>query len=117
MAPHRSNYVTFTRGTLTITVANGETTLAEGYGGILVDILNQKSEPEPFLLKNVWYVPQLDWQPAVNHSCSVKELQQSLWSRVAPCLKSVTPSHRSILLSASSGYARPPNHPSRIKSP
>jgi hypothetical protein len=34
--------------------------MAEGYGDILVDLLNQKSEPEPFLLKDVWYIPRLD---------------------------------------------------------
>jgi hypothetical protein len=59
MTPHRFNYITFTRGTLSITVANGETTMAEGYGDILVD-LPGSSTPEPFLLKDVWYVPELD---------------------------------------------------------
>jgi hypothetical protein len=53
MTPHRSNYITFTRGTLSITVANGETTTAEGYGDILVDLPGLSSTPEPFLLKDV----------------------------------------------------------------
>jgi hypothetical protein len=62
MTPHRSNYITFTRGSLSITVANGETTMAEGYGDILVDlpVKNADAEPESFLLKDVWYVPELD---------------------------------------------------------
>lgn len=60
MTPYRSNYVTFTRGTLNITDANVETTIAERYSDILVDLLNQNSEPEPFLLKDVWYVPERD---------------------------------------------------------
>jgi transposase InsO family protein len=62
MTPHRSNYITFTRGSLSITVANGETTMAEGYGDILVDlpVKNADAEPDSFLLKDVWYVPELD---------------------------------------------------------
>jgi len=60
MTPYRSNYITFIRGTLSITIANGETTIAEGYGDILVDLLGS-SISEPFLLKDVWYVPELDY--------------------------------------------------------
>jgi hypothetical protein len=33
MTPYKSNYITFTRGSLSITVANGETTMVEGYWG------------------------------------------------------------------------------------
>jgi transposase InsO family protein len=61
MTPHRSNYISYTRGSLLITVANGETTMAEGYGDILVDLpTTTASEPESFMLKDVWYVPELD---------------------------------------------------------
>ena len=45
-----------------VTVANGDTTTAEGYGDILVDLPTKNSaEPTPFLLKDVWYVPNLDY--------------------------------------------------------
>jgi GAG-pre-integrase domain len=60
MTPFRFNYISFTRGNLTITVANGETTMAEGYGDILVDLPTTSSTPESFVLKDVWYVPELD---------------------------------------------------------
>jgi hypothetical protein len=61
MTPYKLNYVTFTRASLMVTVANGETTLAEGYGDILVDLPTRNSAPPvPFLLKDVWYVPKLD---------------------------------------------------------
>ena len=34
--------------------------MAEGYGDILVDLPSVSSIPKPFLLKDVWYVPELD---------------------------------------------------------
>jgi hypothetical protein len=40
MTPYRSNYITFTRRILAVTVANGEATMAEGYDDILADLLN-----------------------------------------------------------------------------
>src|SRR5436190_11513621 len=44
-----------------VTVANGDTTTAKGYNDILVDLPSRNSaEPIPFLLKDVWYVPNLD---------------------------------------------------------
>lgn len=60
MTPYRSDYVTLTRGSLSITIANGETTMVESYGNVLVDLPRSGSEPEPFRLKDVWYVPELD---------------------------------------------------------
>src|SRR5204862_3520587 len=40
---------------------NGDTTTAKGYGDILIDLPTKNSaEPTPFLLKDVWYVPNLD---------------------------------------------------------
>ena len=61
MTPYKSNYISFTRASLRVTVANGETTLAEGYGDILVDLPTRNAAPPvPFLLKDVWYVPNLD---------------------------------------------------------
>jgi hypothetical protein len=53
MTSHRSNYIIFTRGSLFITVVNGETTMAEGYRNILVDLLVKNAKPESFLLKDV----------------------------------------------------------------
>jgi hypothetical protein len=46
MTPHRSNYATFTRGTLSITVGNGEATRAKGYRDILIDLPNQSTASE-----------------------------------------------------------------------
>ena len=57
MTPCKSNYITFTRGSPSITAANGETTIAED---ILVDLPILNSTPTPFLLKDVWYIPDLD---------------------------------------------------------
>ena len=57
MTPYRPNNVTFKCGSLSITVANRETTMAEGYGGVLVELPSASSTPEPFLPKDVWYLP------------------------------------------------------------
>ena len=38
MTPYRHNYVTFTMASMTVRVANGESTCAEGYGDVLVDL-------------------------------------------------------------------------------
>lgn len=59
MTPYRHNYVTFNTSSMTVRVANGESTSAEGYGDVLVD-LKQDGKPTPMLIKNVWFVPQLD---------------------------------------------------------
>jgi hypothetical protein len=75
MTPYRSNYVTFTRRSLSITVANGETTMAEGYGNVLVDLPISGSELEQFWLKDVWYVPELD--------CSLLSVPQLLTQGIA----------------------------------
>jgi hypothetical protein len=53
MTLYRSNYISFTRGSLTIIVANGETTIAEGYRDILVDLPTTSFIPKLMVLKNV----------------------------------------------------------------
>ena len=60
MTLYKSNYVTFTQASMNVTVANNQTTIAEEYDDILVDISTKSSKPNPFLLKDVWYVPKLD---------------------------------------------------------
>lgn len=59
MTPYRHNYISFTVADIEIRVANRETTSAEGYGDVLID-LKQEDKSIPFLIKNVWFVPCLD---------------------------------------------------------
>jgi hypothetical protein len=56
---HRPDYVR--TWTLSITATNGEIAMAEGYGNILVDLPNAIPAPEPFRLRDVWYVLGLFW--------------------------------------------------------
>jgi transposase InsO family protein len=59
MTPFRQNFVTYTVADMAVRVANGETTSAEGYGDVLIE-LKQDGEPTTLLAKNVWFVPRLD---------------------------------------------------------
>jgi hypothetical protein len=62
MTPHRSNYATFTRGTLSITVGTGRPPWLKGIA-TFSSIYPIRVLPQNFLLKDVWYVPELDCNP------------------------------------------------------
>jgi hypothetical protein len=49
MTPHKSNQITFTRGTLSITATNEDTTMVEGYEDIVVSLLISDTTTTPFL--------------------------------------------------------------------
>jgi hypothetical protein len=49
---YKSNYITFTRRTLFIIIANGEIIIIKGYRNILIDLLDSFIL-ELFLLKNI----------------------------------------------------------------
>ncbi|KAF7504565.1 hypothetical protein GJ744_002060 [Endocarpon pusillum] len=71
MTPFRHNYVTYTTASMTVRCANGDSTSAEGYGDVLINLKKEGKDPIPLLVKNVWFVPQLDM-----NLLSVAELAQ-----------------------------------------
>jgi hypothetical protein len=52
MIPYRQNYVTFTIADMIVRVANGEVTVVEGYGDVLID-LKQDGKATSMLVKNI----------------------------------------------------------------
>ncbi|KAF7506609.1 hypothetical protein GJ744_011541 [Endocarpon pusillum] len=45
---------------MTVRCANGDSTAAEGYSDVLIDLKQKDSNPTTLLVKNVWFVPHLD---------------------------------------------------------
>jgi hypothetical protein len=59
MTLYHHNFINFIIANMRVRVANEDTTLAESYDDVLIN-LKQDDTPTPMIVKNVWFVSHLD---------------------------------------------------------